>query len=225
LATILANFQVFGLAAVGALILKERLGWKRGVAIPLSMVGLFLLVGWDWNELGPRYRIGVGYGLATAAFYTFLTLILRKSQTLPEKLSPMANMAWVGLIGAAIAGVEVRLTGESFVIPNVGSWAALLAYGTLCSGLGWSLIAAGLPRMEASRAGLILILQPTLAFIWDILLFSRNTTVIALIGATITLGAIYLGGTTESGASASEHLEREFSEPESNSAIGLSEDS
>ena len=104
LATILANFQVFGLAAVGALILKERLGWKRGLAIPLSMVGLFLLVGWDWNELGPRYRIGVGYGLATAAFYTFLTLILRKSQTLPEKLAPMANMAWVGLIGAAIAG-------------------------------------------------------------------------------------------------------------------------
>jgi drug/metabolite transporter (DMT)-like permease len=217
LATILANFQVFGLAAVGTLFLKERLGWKRGVAIPLSMVGLFLLVGWDWYALGPRYHIGVVYGLITAAFYTFLTLTLRKSQTLPEKLSPMANMAWVGGIGAAIAGVEVHFTSESFTIPNVSSLTALLAYGILCSGLGWSLITTGLPRMDASQAGLILILQPTLAFVWDILLFSRETTIIALFGAVITLGAIYLGGSRVSNTGACDRLTDESFETEPNS--------
>jgi drug/metabolite transporter (DMT)-like permease len=198
LATILANFQVFGLAFVGVCFLKERLGWRRGLAIPMSMVGLFLLVGWDWLELGDRYHMGVVFGLITAAFYTILTLVLRKSQTLPVRLSPTANMAWVGLIGSVIAGFETPLTAESFIIPDIRSFAALAAYGALCSGLGWSLIAAGLPRMQASRAGLVLILQPTLAFVRDILFFSRQTTYIAVTGALLTLAAIYLGGASAS---------------------------
>jgi len=41
--------------------------------------------------------------------------------------------------------------------------------------------------------GLILLLQPALAFVWDILFFGRPTRAVELVGAAITLGAIYLG--------------------------------
>ena len=49
--------------------------------------------------------------------------------------------------------------------------------------------------VEASRAGLILLLQPTLAFIWDVLFFARPTGVVDALGAGLALTAIYIGGT------------------------------
>ena len=55
------------------------------------------------------------------------------------------------------------------------------------------MISTGLPKFPASKAGLILLLQPTCAFIWDILFFARPTGAVEGLGAAITLGAIYLG--------------------------------
>lgn len=193
LATILANFQVFSLAVVGIAFMGEKPTWNLVVAIPASLAGLFMIVGWDWSVLDATYRLGIIYGLITAACYTALTLIFRKSQTLPSKLSPSVNMAWVSLIGAVVASAEVWPSGEAFSIPNSKTLIALVAYGALVSGLGWSYISKGLPGMGASRAGLILILQPTLAFVWDVLFFARPTTILQGIGALVTVSAIYLG--------------------------------
>ncbi len=68
LATILANFQVFFLAAFGILVLRESPTWKVMVSIPLSIIGLFMLVGIEWNQLEKNYKIGLFLGLAAALF-------------------------------------------------------------------------------------------------------------------------------------------------------------
>jgi drug/metabolite transporter (DMT)-like permease len=193
LATILANFQVFGLAAIGIGIMKERVTLSLVLSVPLSLLGLIMIVGWNWSSLEQYYRVGILYGLITAAFYTGLTLILRKAQTLPNKLTPVAQMAWVCLSGAVTSSLLVWPSHEAFTIPDTSTWAVLLAYGIVCSAVGWSLISKGLPHMRASTAGIVLILQPTAAFMWDILLFSRPTTLVNALGAALTLTAIYLG--------------------------------
>jgi len=54
-------------------------------------------------------------------------------------------------------------------------------------------ISAGIAKIDASRAGLLLILQPTLAFVWDILFFARPTGLMEMLGALVTLFSIYLG--------------------------------
>ena len=193
LATILANFQVFSLAVVGIAFMGEKLTWNLVVAIPAALVGLFMIVGWDWSVLDATYRLGIIYGLITAVVLYATHARFSKSQTLTSKLSPSVNMAWVSLIGAVVASAEVWPSGEAFSIPNAKTLVALLAYGAMVSGLGWSLISKGLTGMPASRAGLVLILQPTLAFIWDILFFARPTTLSQGIGAVFTVSAIYLG--------------------------------
>jgi drug/metabolite transporter (DMT)-like permease len=48
-------------------------------------------------------------------------------------------------------------------------------------------------KVGASQVGLVLLLQPACAFIWDSLFFGRQFTFIELTGAGITLIAIYLG--------------------------------
>ena len=66
-------------------------------------------------------------------------------------------------------------------------------YGAVSQALGWWLISRGLRTVPASRAGLILVLQPALSFVWDVLLFGRPTDALDGIGVALTLLAIYLG--------------------------------
>ena len=47
--------------------------------------------------------------------------------------------------------------------------------------------------MDASAAGIALILQSMAAFIWDVLLLSRPTTAVKALSAVFTLNAVYLG--------------------------------
>ena len=95
-------------------------------------------------------------------------------------------------------GLESLVKKENFRVPDLQSWWALLGYGFIAQVLGWVLIARGLLKSEASRAGLILLLQPTLAFVWDILFFKRPTGPVEILGALLALFAIYLGTTSQS---------------------------
>ena len=81
LGTILPNFQVLIVAAVGIVFLKERVHPLFLASIPIAGVGLFLIVGVDWNTLGPGYRTGVYCGLAAAVCYAGFLLSLRRLQT------------------------------------------------------------------------------------------------------------------------------------------------
>ena len=47
--------------------------------------------------------------------------------------------------------------------------------------------------LEGTEAGLALLLQPTLSFVWDVLFFARPMTLPELIGAAIAIAAIDLG--------------------------------
>jgi drug/metabolite transporter (DMT)-like permease len=70
LATLLGNFQVFLLAAVGMLFMGEKLSLKFFFSILMAILGLFLIVGLQWNQVSPQYKIGVYFGLTTAVVYT-----------------------------------------------------------------------------------------------------------------------------------------------------------
>jgi len=195
LATILANFQVFFVAVWAVIFLKERLNRRLLISIPFAVAGLFMIIRTDW--LQPGVRVGLLFGLLAAVSYSFYILFLRKSQLIGQsKHTPIPNMAWICLIAAAMLGTAVVIEADaSFAIPDLQSWLALLGLAVVGQGAGWVLISKGLPQVNASVAGLALLLQPALAFIWDILFFARPTTGLEYAGALIVLGAIYFGAT------------------------------
>lgn len=197
LSTILGNFQVFILSGYGLFILKERLSWQFRLAVPMGVAGLILIFGWDWRTFDFDYKLGFLLGIATAITYAAFTLTLRHSQSRPDPLSPMTNLALVSYSTAIFMSIFSLIQGESFIIPDLRSWGAMLGYGIICQAAAWLIISKSLPRVRASLAGLILLLQPTLAFIWDISFFSRPTTIYEFIGVVMALGAIYLGSSNK----------------------------
>jgi len=193
LATIMGNSQVFILALYGVFFLGEKLSWRHMVAMPLAVAGLFMIIEINPTKLPAHMITGMALCLAAAFFYSGYLLSLRKSLMLQEHLSPVANMALVSFVSAGFIAVYCVGGGISFTIPDLQTGICVAALGIFCQGLGWVLLSFGLPHLPTSRAGLLLLTQPALSFIWDIVLCGRPTGAIGYLGAATAIFAIWLG--------------------------------
>ena len=97
-----------------------------------------------------------------------------------------------GLCAFILSG-HMLISGIPFSIPSTKALLSLVALGLFSQTIGWLLITNSMPKMRASLTGLILLLQPTLAFVWDVLLFNRPTELMNWFGVFVTIFAIYLG--------------------------------
>lgn len=215
LATLLANFQVFVLAITGVMFFGERLHARLVISIVLAVAGLGLIVGPRWDLLEPQYRWGVILGLLTAAAYTVYILSLRWAATRSSARhrapagpgpgapagrgpvgpgpDPARDLALSSLVSAACLSASVLVEGESLAIASLHDAGLLAAYALVAQVLGGMLITSALGQVPASRVGLILLLQPALALVWDVLFFARPVMIREIAGAMVALAAIYLG--------------------------------
>jgi len=192
LATILGNLQVFILTIVGVLAYRETITIRTIVAFPLALLGLIMLVGADWHTLSPAYRIGLYEGFIAALFYSGFVITLRKAQKDQDHLPPSSNLVMICGMAVVMLGILAFFQNESLIIHITSNWLWMILYGVLCQAFAWLLISKGLPNIPISYTGYILLLQPALAFIWDIVIFKRPTPPIEIAGAIITIFAIYL---------------------------------
>lgn len=195
LATILANFHVFFMAPAGLLLFKERLSAGLIVGLPLALCGLALLVGISGGSIPDTALKGMALGLAASFWYAGYVLVLRQSQYLPKRLSPLGSVTVMTVGCAIIMALVLLAAGKSFVIPDVRNATALVAYGVFCQALGWLFLTLGLPRLPASLGAPVMLLQPGLAFVWDVIFFDRPVDTVILLGAVIALAGIYLAVT------------------------------
>jgi drug/metabolite transporter (DMT)-like permease len=198
LATLLSNFQVFILMFAGIFLFRQIPSRLQFVAVPMALFGLAMIVGFDWQELPSDYRLGVIFGLLTAVAYAGYLLTLRQSRQGSRYRIPTREMAVVSVLTAAMMAVAVVAEDASFAIPSITDAGWLIAYGVLSHCIGWLFIASSLPEVSTVQAGLALLLQPVLTFVWDILIFARPMSAVELSGAAIALAAIYLGSRSPS---------------------------
>ncbi|MDZ7666397.1 MAG: DMT family transporter [Desulfotignum sp.] len=196
LATILGNFEVFMVPAVAFVIYGEKPSVRLLLSIPPAMIGLFMIVGTPWGQLTPDFRLGIYYGLATAVFYTGFLMVFRRMQSEPGSPPVIYSLMVVSFATALFLGLEMIRNGESFAIPDMQSLSSLVGLALMSQTLGWFLIGQSLPRIPAAIAGLVLLLQPSLSFVWDVLFFNRDTSAMAWTGVVLALCAIYIGATS-----------------------------
>ncbi|TLY48387.1 MAG: DMT family transporter [Gammaproteobacteria bacterium] len=192
LATLIGNFQVFLMALAGVVFYRERLGWRFAFGVALAVFGLWLIVGQSWHGLGADYRYGVVLGLLTGVAYAIYMLTQRQALMRRPALTPQRTLCLMSLTCAAMLGVAVVGEGESFAIPDTQSWAALLSLALVGQVIGWVLIARAMPLLPASTVGLLLLLQPGLSFVLDVLLFARPTAPRDWIGLALSLLGIFV---------------------------------
>jgi drug/metabolite transporter (DMT)-like permease len=193
LATLLANFQVFLLALAGLFWFRDPLRWEIALSIPLAILGLGLLIGVDWSSLPKDYRTGIVLGLLTAFCYAAYILSLRASRVSEIGPSSLGIMALISFYCALLLAGLASLEKQSLAIPTWQDAGILIAYGIVAQVLGWMMISRGITKVGAAQTGLILLLQPTFSFVWDIAFFARRFTLLEGSGAVLALLAIYMG--------------------------------
>jgi drug/metabolite transporter (DMT)-like permease len=194
LATLLGNFQVFLMALAGFLLYREKLGWPFLGGIALAFVGLYLLVGLDWTAVGAQYQLGVVLGIVTGVSYAVYMLSTRHAQRGGHvQLAPAQLLCVTSLLCAAVLGVAALAEGDSFAIPDAQSWSALLGLAFFGQVLGWVLLTRAMPQLPASLIGLLLLLQPALSFVFDVILFARPTRATDWLGVALSLLGIFIG--------------------------------
>jgi len=192
LATLIGNFQVFVMALAGVVFYREKLGWRFALGLALAVLGLWLIVGQGWSVLSADYRLGVLLGVLTGIAYAIYMLTQRRAQLRRPALTPQVALCGVSLICAVMLAAAVVAEGQSFAIPDVQSWAALLALAFFGQVLGWVLISQAMPVLPASLVGLLLLLQPGLSFVLDVILFARPTALTDWIGLALSLLGIFV---------------------------------
>ena len=193
LSTLIANFQVFIMMIAGIVFLRQTPRPIQIIAMPLALLGIALIVGFDWNALPKDYKLGVIFGFLTAVTYASFMLTLRAVRVTSAFRVPTRELAVVSVICSVMMAFAVLAEGESLTIPSYEDLGWLVAYGVLSHCVGWLFIASSLSEVTTVEAGIALLLQPTLSFVWDVLFFDRPTSAIEFAGAAIALLAIYLG--------------------------------
>lgn len=195
MATILGNTQVFATSVFAWLIFRERLTVRFVIAAIAAVVGVVLLSGILSAEvhLTPTYLTGIGFGLATGLVYAGFILSLRSGGQLAAPPDPVAFMAWASVATAVFSGLESLIEKYPATPPDIQSFAILFALGLVAQAVGWRTISAALPRLATARSSLILLMQPTLATAWGLWFFHESLAPLQLLGAVLTLAAIYFG--------------------------------
>ena len=193
LATLLGNLQVFMMALAGVLLHREKLSWQFLLGLLLAFGGLWLLIGQDWSQASHDYQLGVLFGVLTAFCYAAYMLSFRHAQRERSQLVSSQLLAIMSLLCAGILALMTAAGGEAFAIPDTQSLLALVALGLVGQCLGWVLISRAMPQLPTSLVGLLLLLQPILAFLMDVVLFHRVTRPIEWAGLALSLCGIFVG--------------------------------
>lgn len=192
LATLFGNLQIFFTAIFSWLIFKQKITKMFMLAVAIALGGLLMITGLDWAGLAHGYKAGVVFGLLTAVFYSGYVMLLKSSMN-DDSVSSVPAMLTVAIPCASLLAIITPLNGASFVIPDARSFWALLGVGIISTTIGWTFISSAIKYTQATVAGLVLLLQPTLALVWDVLLFTRVTTSIEVAGVMLILAGIYIG--------------------------------
>ena len=192
LATLLANMQVFIMMMAGIFLYKQMPTRIQLFSIPFAVIGLFMIVGLDWNELKPNYQIGIIFGLLTAICYSSYLISMRQAQQSKTNVIPIREVAVMSLMVSMILALTAFFENESLIIENPNDYLILLIYGIGSHAIGGIMIASALVRVSTTEVGIALLLQPTLSFIWEILFFNRSFSLIESVGVIIVLYSIFL---------------------------------
>lgn len=198
LATLLANAQVFFMVGAGTLFFGERIGPHFMLGLVLAFAGLWLMLGGDWHTLPADYRWGVWLGLATGVAYAVYNIGIGRAQAVAAQAparAPIEQVLCLASLGSALVlGLMALGEGSAFAIPDWHTLGVLLLLAALGHCLSWILISRAMAVLPVALVGLLLLLQPIVAYLIDVLFFGVDPSARQWLGLACSLAGIFLAG-------------------------------
>jgi drug/metabolite transporter (DMT)-like permease len=203
-ATILANTQIFWTTFLTRVLYGEQITARFAASAVAAFGGVVLLIGVGSDvSFTPEYTIGIAFGVVTGVAYAGYVLSMQRAALLQgrdartEPLGAlsraMVTLCWASIACGLFLFITALVEGGSLMPPSTHAWLLLAGLALVPQVLGWLSITSGLLHLPAARGGLVLLVQPTLATLWGVMLFGERLGPLQIGGAVVTLAAIYHG--------------------------------
>jgi drug/metabolite transporter (DMT)-like permease len=191
-ATLIASSEAIMIAALSALLLRERLSLRFFVLSAVALTGLMLAIGINGVTFGGLRGDGlIALGTLAAAFYIVLS-----SRVMRDR-DPILVVACQQLVAGILALVILPIEMLRGHIVDLGAlpistWALALGSGIVQYALAFSFYLAAMRSMAPSVVGTFLYLTPVVGLAGAVTFLGEKFTGIQLTGAAITVGALVL---------------------------------
>jgi drug/metabolite transporter (DMT)-like permease len=189
LATVLGNLQVIVVGVVAWLLLGERPSRPTLLAVPVVLLGVFLISGAvGGRAYGADPGLGVVLGLCTALCYAGYLLVIRRGGR--DARRPAGPVAVATLFTVIAAGIVGSVYGDLDLVPAPASLAWLAILGITSQSAGYLFISISLPRLPAVVTSIILLSQPVMTVILSIILLGESPSPAQFLGVGLVIGGI-----------------------------------
>ncbi|WP_421787572.1 DMT family transporter [Hyphobacterium sp.] len=163
--------------------LKERIGWVRGGATVLAILGVVLVVA---NPAEMTLSVGLLYGLAAAFVASVAMILIRRID-----MKPMRLQAWIGVLSAPalLAGTALFETGQVEAVAS-GGWmflAALVFTVVLVNIYGHGVFYFVLQKYETTLVAPLTLMAPLIGVVSGILITGDQFGPTLVVGGMLTL--------------------------------------
>jgi DME family drug/metabolite transporter len=172
---------------LSALVFKERLTARRGVAVVTACAGCALVVGAGPQSLRvslPGALAGLAAGLTYALYSIFGKIAL-------SRYPPAPTLTYALGCGALVLGTAALLTGQVTVAHPPRAWAALVYLAVAATAAPQWLYLAGLRELQAGRASLIATLEPAVAALLGTVVLGERLQALQVVGGVLILSAVW----------------------------------
>ena len=187
-ATLFRNFTPIFTGLGGWLFLGQRFSKKFIVGIVITILGAsFLEI--PHFQLSSDKLLGDLLALMTAFFYgTYMLLV----ESLRSKFSTSFILTWRCLLGTAIAGFILFVTGDTYLPHSLQSWLSVIGFAIVCQVIGQGLLAYCLSQFSAIFVSVTHLLEPLFASLMGFLLFSETLGISVAFSFVIIIFGLYL---------------------------------
>ena len=187
-AVVLVNTAVLFVALATVTLLRQKLSRRAWAAVLMAFAGSVVVAMAD-SASGSGALWGDMLALVGAvcmAVYTMIGSVCR------QKMSTTAYTFFVYLTAAVTVLVIITLSGEPLTGYGPVNLVTALGMAVFCTLLGHSVFSWGLRYFSAAFIATVKLLEPVLASVWGLALFSERPGPLVLVGGAVIIAGIAL---------------------------------
>lgn len=175
------------LTVLSALILKERIGWRRILAVIIGLAGAMVVIRPNWEAYGPTAILPLGTALCFA-FYVLITKVLVKDGR------PLALQFWTGFAASVVLAIALATGTQADItvlipsIPDSREMVLFLGMGVVAVAAHQMLVHA-LARIDASVVAPMQYLEIFAAVLFGWWIFGDFPDALTWVGTAIIIAS------------------------------------
>lgn len=180
-------------SVLSKLLFKEEINARKGISLVINIIGCFIMVtGGDLSVLKVS-GIGILLGIGAGFFYAMVTILGKFTS---NEVDPFTLVFYNFLFGWISLAIFSNPIPEMMALSSPGFWLLGFGYGLIPTVGSYLFYMNGISHdVELSKVPIIASVEPIIATIIGLLVFSENIGLINAVGLVIVLVSIVLMNT------------------------------